>query len=255
MSGAVTPRPDVGLAVLGFVVFLALWESMRWLHVVPDRLFAFPSTIVTYLASGKSIDGFAQAVAVSARQFGMAGALAAAAGVAGGLLLGWYRRAGELLEPLLVALYSIPLIAVIPLLIVFMGIGQKTTVAIVATFIFFPVFFSVSSAVAGTSHELLTMCRAFSGSDWDAVHTIILPSTLPAIISGLRLGVARGFIGLVVAEFFMGSGGLGSLILDSINQGAPVVTMLGIAVFSAANLALTGVLELMYMRLTPWRAS
>ena len=74
-------------------------------------------------------------------------------------------------------------------------------------------------------------------------------------MSGLRLGVARGLIGLVVAEFFMGSGGLGSLILDSINQGAPVVTMLGIAVFSAANLALTGVLELMYIRLTPWRAS
>jgi NitT/TauT family transport system permease protein len=136
-----------------------------------------------------------------------------------------------------------------------MGIGQKTTVAIVATFIFFPVFFSVSSAVSGTSHELVTMCRAFAGSDWDAVRTIIVPSTLPAIVAGLRLGVARGFIGLVVAEFFMGSGGLGSLILDSINQGAPVVTMLGIAVFSAANLALTGVLELMYMRLTPWRAS
>jgi ABC-type nitrate/sulfonate/bicarbonate transport system permease component len=255
MTGATPPRDRVGLGVLGFLVFLGLWESMRWLGLMSDRLLAFPSTMLTFLLSGQQIEGFGHALAVSAQQFGTAVVVAGAIGVAAGLVLGWYRRLGEFLEPLLVAAYSIPLIAIIPILIVFMGIGQRTTVAVVATFVFFPVFFAVSSAVSGADHQLLGMCRAFSGSDWDALRTIIVPSTLPAIIAALRLGVARGFIGLVVAEFFMGSGGLGSVILDSINQGAPVVTMLAVVVFCGANLALTGLLEVLYTRLTPWRTS
>jgi ABC-type nitrate/sulfonate/bicarbonate transport system permease component len=128
-----------------------------------------------------------------------------------------------------------------------------TTFAVVGLFIFFPVYFAVSSAVAGVDKELVRMCRSFGGRDRHVLGGIVVPTTVPAVISGLRLGVGRGLIGLVVLELFMGRGGLGSVILDSVNQGRPNVAMLAVMVLGCANLAATGVLQLLQGRVESWR--
>jgi NitT/TauT family transport system permease protein len=97
----------VGLGLVGFAVFLGTWEALRWTGVISVRVFAFPSTLVAFLASRPALDGLGQAALVSARQFGLSFAGAGVAGVVLGLVLGWYRRLGAVLEPLLVATNSV----------------------------------------------------------------------------------------------------------------------------------------------------
>ena len=242
-----------GLGLVGFALFLAGWEALRWMGIVSERVGAFPSTLASFLAARPALDGLGQAMLVSAQQFALSFSVAGCGGVVLGLVFGWYRRLGKVLEPLLVATNSVPLIAIIPMLIVTLGVGGATTFTVVALFVFFPVYFSVSSAVAGVDAQLVRMCRSFGGRDRHVLGGIVLPTTVPAVISGLRLAVGRGLTGLVVVELFMGRGGLGSVILDSVNQGLPNLALLAVVVLGGANLAATGILQALQGRVESWR--
>lgn len=243
----------IGLGLVGFALFLTGWEWLRWAGLVSERVFAFPSTLAAYLISRPALEGLGQAALVSAKQFGMSFAGAGVAGVVLGLVLGWYRRAGAILEPMIIATNAVPLIALISLLIVTFGVGVVTTFAVVGLFIFFPVYFAVSSAVAGVDPALVRMCRSFGGRDRHVLGGIVVPATVPAVISGLRLGIGRGLTGLVVLELFMGRGGLGSVVLDSVNQGKPNLAILAVVVLGTANLAATGLLQMLQGRVESWR--
>lgn len=241
------------LGLLGFALFLALWQAVLAFGIASDRVLAFPSTLVRYLAGRPPLGRFADAVIASAWQFSTGFVVAAALGTVLGLVLGWYRWLGSVLDPLFAALNAVPLIAVIPLLIVLLGMGGTTELVIVAVFAFFPLYFGVSSAALSIDRELVRMCRAFGGSEWHVLSGIVLPSTVPAIISGLRLGIGRALTGLVVVELFMGRGGLGSVILDAVNQGLPNLALLAVMVLGAANLAASGALRLLQARVETWR--
>lgn len=243
----------IGLGLAGFALLLLFWEAGLWLGLASDRVLAFPSTLIAFLSSGATLAELGPAARASARQFGAGFALAAAFGVSLGLVLGWYRRIGGLLEPLLIALNAVPLIAVIPLLIVVLGLGGGTALTIIAVFAFFPIYFAVNSAVADVDAQLVRMCRSFSGSDWRVLTGIVLPATVPAVISGLRLGIGRGLTALVVVELFMAQGGLGSVILDSVNQGLPNLALLAVIILGGANLAASELLRLLQGRVETWR--
>jgi len=237
----------------GFAVFLACWEAVLQLGILSPRVVAFPSTLVAWLAGTPDLSGFGQAMAASAWQLAAGLGVGVVAGIALGLLLGWYRRAGDALEPSVIALNAVPLIAVIPLLIILLGIGAKTQITIVALFAFFPVYFAVSSAAAGIDASLVRMCRAFGGTDRDVVSGILVPTTMPAIVAGLRLGIGRALTGLVVVELFVGQGGLGSVILDAVNRGMPNLALLAVVVLGAVNMAASGALQLLQGRIETWR--
>lgn len=243
----------LGLAIAGFAVFLALWQVVLWLGLVSSRVVAFPSTFIEFIASRPSLAGFGDATLSSVKQFARGFGIAAIAGTALGLVLGWFRRTGAFLEPLLVATNAVPLIAVIPLMIVTLGLGAATETTIIALFAFFPVYFAVSSAVAGVDAELVRMSRSFGGNDWKILAGIVVPFTVPAIITGLRIAVGRALTGLVVVELFIGSGGLGAIILNAVNQGQPNVALLAVVALGAANAAASGALQLIQRKVEVWR--
>ena len=243
----------VALGTAGFAALLAVWQAGLWIGLASDRVLAFPSTLVAYLASAPDLSELARAARASAIQFGIGFGSAAAAGVLLGLVLGWYRQIGSLLEPLLAALNAVPLIAVIPLLIVILGLGGGTELTIIAVFAFFPVYFAVSSAVADVDPQLVRMSRSFGGRDRHVLSGLVLPSTVPAIISGLRLSVGRGLTALVVVELFIGRGGLGSVILDSVNQGLPNLALLAVMILGGANFVASELLRMLQARVETWR--
>jgi ABC-type nitrate/sulfonate/bicarbonate transport system permease component len=243
----------IALGLLGFALFLATWQALLLFGIASDRVMAFPSTLIHYLAGAPPLGDFGRAMLASGVQFGEGFGVAALFGIVLGLVFGWYRSVGALLEPLFAAVNAVPLIAVIPLLIVLLGLGAATELTIVGLFAFFPVYFGVSSAAAGIDPALVRMCRAFGGREWDVISSIVLPATVPAIISGLRLGIGRALTGLVVVELFMGRGGLGSVILDAVNQGMPNLALLAVVVLGCANLLASGLLRLVQSRVEIWR--
>lgn len=244
---------SAALGILGFAVFLVLWQSVLWLGLASDRFLAFPSTFVAFLSSSPPLHAFGVALAASAWQFGVGFAIGAGSGVALGLILGWYRRLGAWLAPLLAAINAVPLIAIIPLLVVFLGLTAATELTIVAVFAFFPVFFAVSAAAMAVDPELVRMARLFGGRDRQVLVGIVLPATVPAVVSGLRLGVGRALTGMVTVEIFLGRGGVGTFILDATAHNLPNLALIAVVTLGVANLGISGALRLIQHRVEPWR--
>src|SRR5690606_8046283 len=135
----------------------------------------------------------------SAVEFALGYALAAGLGVPFGLLLGSYRRLEWAFSPYLIGLYSTPSQVWLPLLIMWMGIGLAPKVALIFLFCFFVISLNTIHGVATVDPVLLKVGRAFRARGWETFAKIVLPATLPFIVTGLRLAVGRGMVGVFLA--------------------------------------------------------
>ena len=133
--------------------------------------------------------------------------LAIAAGVVLGVVIGWYRRLAMVFEPFLNALYATPRVALVPLILIWFGIGMWSKVFIVFINAFFPVLINTIGGIRAIDADLLRAARAFCASDWQIFTTVAIPGAVPFILTGVRQAVALGLIGVVVGEMFGGSAG------------------------------------------------
>ena len=117
-----------------------------------------------------------------------------------------------MLEPFINGLYSTPRIVFVPLIVMWFGLGFASKAFIVFLSAFFPILLDAMAGVRTTDDQLLGASRSFCATQWDLFSTVVLPSTVPFIIVGLRQGLAHGLIGVVVGEFFAGSKGIGYLV-------------------------------------------
>ncbi|MFI6347425.1 ABC transporter permease [Streptomyces sp. NPDC050560] len=165
-------------------------------------------------------------------------AIAVVAGVLTGLLLGTSRLLGEALGPWVTALYTIPVIAVAPLVIVGLGFGFTAKITIVAASAFFPLVINTQAGAAGTvGGGLRDVTRAFHANALETLVCLTLPGTVPHILTGLRLAIGRALIALVAADLFGSTSGLGYLIIsgqqnlktDDVYVGVVTLSVIGIA--------------------------
>jgi ABC-type nitrate/sulfonate/bicarbonate transport system permease component len=196
--------------VASFALFFGLWEwAGRW-PVSP----AFPSFSQTVLALGRmAVDGsLVRAYASTLQPLVIGVAISAAVGVGAGVAMGLSRSVEWLVLPLFVIAQAAPMAAIIPLITYIYGIGLTAKVLAV-TILAIPVITMNSyKGIRNTSPSLLEMCRAFLGTRGQAVRKVILPHAAGMIFVGLRLGVAMGFIGVVIAELLITPTGIGDLI-------------------------------------------
>jgi NitT/TauT family transport system permease protein len=139
-------------------------------------------------------------------------ALAIAVGIPLGLAAGWYRRFSYAVEPLLAALNATPQVAFLPLLVIWVGTGVGTRVLIIFLLAVLPLAINAHAAVRTTDPRLIKVAASFSAGDWRLFRTIILPSTIPFLLAGLRLAIGRGMIGVVVGEIYGSTAGVGAMI-------------------------------------------
>ncbi|MGE5147058.1 MAG: ABC transporter permease [Candidatus Eiseniibacteriota bacterium] len=195
------------------IVVLAIWQAAWSAGMIDPLFFSGPSAIFARLWRGVFTQGdMVRHIVFSAENFGGGFAIAALLGIPLGLVLGWYRVPRLVAEPFISALYSTPRIVFVPLIIMWFGLGLGSKIVIVVLSAFFPILLNVMSGVRTTDAQLLRAARAYCATEWDLFRTIVLPSSVPFIIVGLRQGVALGLIGVVVGEFFAGSFGIGYLV-------------------------------------------
>jgi NitT/TauT family transport system permease protein len=231
---------------------LVLWELVGR-FVVKNALFlATPSQ--TALALGKLwSDGTLQHHAwVSTQEFVLGFALAVLLGIPIGLVTASWRRPAAMLNPWISGFYATPIIALAPLFILWFGIGIWSKVAVVASLVLFPVIINTDAGVRNADRQLIEAVRSFGATKLQLFTKVSLPAALPFILAGLRLGVGRGLIGVVVGELFGARAGLGFMI----TQAAEVFNMpqlfAGIVVLAAAGIALTAAFQGLERRLVPW---
>ncbi len=139
-------------------------------------------------------------------------AFGATAGVLIGILFGANRMVAKILDPYLIGFYSIPRIALVPLFILWFGIGFETKVIYTALLVFFPVFLNTLSGVRDVNQDLIDVLRVMGASRANTIMKVLIPSALAWLFAGLRISVPYALIGAVVAEMFTSNVGLGYLI-------------------------------------------
>ncbi len=174
-------------------------------------------------------------------------------GIPLGLLVGLSRRATIMFEPLATAIYALPHIALVPLAIVWFGLGLWAKVFMVFISVFFLIFINTISGVVTVDRDLRDVAHVYRASWWRTFWSIILPGSVPFIFSGLRLGVGRALVGVVAAELFASNSGLGYLLGVYGNNFDTANLFVIIATFAIVGLVLTALVGLPARYFDRWR--
>lgn len=256
MSGAGGGARLAARAGLPLAVGLALlltWEGIARAGWVDPAFVAAPSAVAATLweliATGRILPHFLFTIGGAALGLALAIVLGVTLGVLAGLSPAVRRVAG----PYLAALNATPRVALIPLLIMWLGLGLGTRVTLVVLSAFFPVFFNAAEGVQAVDPALKRVGDAFGCNGWERFTQIVLPSALPHILTGVRLAVGRGLIVVVIAEMFVGSfGGMGYFIIASGQSFQAAAVFAGAAIMALTGYLLTQALQWLEGRLTPW---
>ncbi len=170
-----------------------------------------------------------------------------------GILIGWYKRFAYTCDPFVNAMNATPRVALLPLVIIWLGIGILSKVGIIFLGCVFPLLINTRDGVKTTPANLLTAARSFGASEWQIFKSVVLPSTVPFILTGLRLAVGRGLIGVMVGELYAATAGIGFMITVA---GATFQTdkvFVGVLIFAISGMILTDVLDRIEHRFDRWR--
>jgi NitT/TauT family transport system permease protein len=236
---------------LSIAVVLVAWELVGR-HVNP-LFMSYPSAIVKAGVQLAASGELTTALASSLRTLLSGFAIASAIGITLGLLIGRYRLAEAATDWLVNALYATPLIATIPLVILWFGLGDAAKLFIVTLTAVFPVLINTAAGVRNVPRALIDVGAAFAANEWQVFTRILFPAVLPYIMTGLRLGIGRAIIGMVAAEFFTSITGLGALIVKYGNQYDTAAMFVPILILMLLGVGLTALVRRIEEMCAPWR--
>jgi NitT/TauT family transport system permease protein len=153
------------------------------------------------------------------------------------------------------ALYATPLVAVVPLLVLWFGIYLKAKIIVVFLFAVFPILINTYQGVRECDKGMLEVAQSFRSSEWRMWRDVLLPFAVPYIIAGLRLAIGRGLIGMIIAEFYTTISGLGFMITKYANVFAMDKTFVPVIVLMVLGVSLTTLLKWVGRRIAPWSAA
>ena len=241
------------LGTISMTLFLAFWELSVGLGWVNPLFTSSPSRIVTTAAEMFADGSIIEHIQVSAHEFAVGYGLAIVVGVPLGILMGWYSRVNAVLEPFVSALYATPRIALLPLILIWLGIGIASKIASVFLGAVFPILVNTITGVRTVDADFIKVARSFGCNDRQMFRTVVLPSSVPMLLAGLRLGLGHALVGIVVGEMYGATKGLGFLIATAGARFQTDQVMVGIILIAGAGVVLTELLRLAERRFERWR--
>ena len=207
--------------VVGVVGVLLLWELGARAGIINEFFFSRPTAIVAaapVVLATKSNATFGVHAGYSFAEFGIGYLLAIALAIPIGLAAGWYRRLQFVLDPWFNFLNSLPRFALLPVIVIWVGLGIESKIAVVFLGAFFSIVIPTIQGVRTVDRRYLDVANSFASSRRRMFVNVVLPSTVPYIVTGLRLGIARALIGVVTGELYSAKYGLGFLIKQASDQ-------------------------------------
>ncbi|TDC70962.1 ABC transporter permease [Actinomadura sp. GC306] len=247
------PRLRVGPRVLSPLALLALWQLASSAGVLPERLLASPATVAATAVTLTADGTLGAAVAVSLQRAVIGFLIGAAAGLALALLAGLSRPGEHVLDPPMQMLRALPLFGLIPLFILWFGIGETPKVVLVAFGVLFPIYLNTYSGIRGVDARLAELGQVLRLGRTALIRHIVLPGALPQTLVGLRQSLGVAWLALIVAEQINASSGLGFLINDAREFLRIDVVVLGLLVYAVLGLATDALVRLLERRALSWR--
>src|SRR4029079_11297827 len=237
------------LSVLGGLLF---WELVSRLLVANALFLAAPSQIVYAIYQLTMTGELGRYIYISSIEFAIGYVIAAVIGIALGFGMASSPRFKQAMQPWISGFYATPTIALAPLFILWLGIGIWSKVLVVIFLVLFPVTINTEAGLRTTSERLIEMLKSFGANERQIFFKVSLPSAVPFILAGLKLGIGRGLIGVVVAELFGSRAGLGRLISQSADAFNMPELFAGVIVLAVAGIAMTAGFGWLEKRLVPW---
>jgi len=219
---------------------LAIWQGLY--EYAGDAAITSPLTTLDFaisLVKTSNFWGHAQATLVA---FLYSLVISIALGVALGLMLGFQRFAGDVAEPILVALYTIPKVTLYPLILLIFGLGVSAKVAFGVIHGVIPIILFTLNAVKNINPVLIRSSRVMRLSTWQTVSTVLAPAVMPELITGIRVGFSLTMLGVLIGEMFASQRGLGFLIINGISMHNVRMTMAVILIVVVFATAANGLL-------------
>jgi ABC-type nitrate/sulfonate/bicarbonate transport system permease component len=236
------------LIVLG--IWELIWSYTDW---ISPLFFSGPSAIAKQFWISLTQGNLLADLAFSGKNFAIGFGFALVCGVVLGVIIGWYRRVRLILDPFLNALYAAPRIAMMPLIIIWFGIGMWSKVFIVFLSAFFPILVNTVAGIRNMDRDLLRAASSFCASDWQIFKTLAIPGSVPFILTGVRQGVAVGLIGVVVGEMLGSSEGVGFMVAYGGQTFQTDTLFVGFVIIAFAGILLTSLAERLERRFSRWR--
>src|SRR5262244_18626 len=242
------------LGTIAVAIFLTIWELVgNTFQLINPMFMSAPSLVfkaaVQLFTSGEIWND----LYVSGIEFAWGYFLSIVVAIPFGIAIGWYKRFAYVCDPFVNAMNATPRVALLPLVIIWLGIGILSKVGIIFLGAVFPMLINARDGVKTTPLSLINAARSFGASEWQVFKTVVFPSSLPFVITGLRIAVGRALVGVLVGELYAATAGIGFMITVA---GATFQTdkvFVGVLIFAIAGIVLTDILDRIEHRFDKWR--
>lgn len=233
------------------LVTLLAWEWVG--RSVNPILFTYPIAIARafyeVVVSGELFGFLGQSLQVLAYGFSLALAL----GILLGVVVGRFNAAEYAIDLQVSALYSTPTVALVPLIVLWLGFRVPAKTFVVFLFCVFPILINTQQGVRSVDRGLLEVARSFCSSERQLWRDLVIPSAIPFIVAGIRLAIGRGLVGMVIAEFYTSITGLGYMIVRYANNFETAKLFVPIVILGLMGILLTEAVKQIEVRIAPWR--
>ena len=244
---------DIWRSLFSFFVFFAVWELTARYWVANPLFLAPPSEVAVRAVELWHTGELQKHMWVSFQEFACGFVLAAVAGILGGVALTQSKAVRGFFDPIVSLAYSMPVIALGPLFILWLGIGIASKIAVIFLASLFPILINTMAGLTATDRHLIEVAHSLDATPGQIYRKVRLPSALPYIIAGLRLSVARALVGVVVAELFGARAGLGYMIMSATLGFDTASLFLAVIILALAGVVCVEFFKLLESRLAPWR--
>jgi ABC-type nitrate/sulfonate/bicarbonate transport system permease component len=237
-------------AVIAFVV---VWQIVAFRRLVPELFLPGPADIAAAFAAYVAKGQIWPDMWISGQELMYGFFLSIAVGLPLGILMGWYKRLNQALDPFVTFFYSIPRVALTPLLIIWFGIGINSKIAVVFLGAIFAILINTAAGVRNLDPALIKAARSFGASDAQLFRTIVLPGSVPFILTGLRLGLGHALTGVVVGELVAAQAGVGLMMATAGATFQTSKVFVGLVIVATTGVLMTYVLSRIEQRFQSWK--
>jgi NitT/TauT family transport system permease protein len=241
------------MSVLAFIGLIGLWELVTGTGLVSPIFLPSPTRVVRALWDLAISGDLWRHVSASLMRIGYGWVIGTLFGVAFGLMIGLFTVSRAVGLPLVAALFPIPKIALLPLLILWLGIGEGSKVATIALSVFFPTVIATFSGVDSVPRNLIRMAQSFNVPLLRIITQVLLPGALAGMLAGFRISIAAALLVLVAAEMIGAQYGLGAFLILTGNMMQTDRLMAGVVVVSVLGLTMILIVGFLERRLLRWR--
>ncbi len=238
------------MRTLSVLAGLAAWETYG--RIIHSSIFTYPTAIASAFVALVQVGELQFYLKSSLIVFSLGLVLAILVGIPLGVLLARRATVEYATDPWINALYATPTVALIPVVVLWLGFQITAKVALVFFFCVFPILINTYQGVKNTDSRLIEVARSFCSGESRLWRDLILPSAAPFILAGVRLAIGRGLVGMVVAEFYTSITGLGYMIVQYANTFKTDRIFVPIMILMIMGVTLTSLLRRLERRIAPW---